>query len=111
LAEDGAGGGRSRCFLEDAVVGYVEEDDVAVWILDGGAGGEAAHAGSGSDGAGGGGLEDELRTDADTVEIDEVDDGVGAIGNGESAEAKANLLRGKRQVDSAALVAGQDAER
>ena len=88
-------------FLEDAVVGYVGEDDVAVGILNGGAGGEVADAAGGVEGGSRGGLEDELRTEADTGEIDEVDDGAGAIDDGERAEAKADLLRGEARVDGA----------
>ncbi len=96
--EDGedAGGG----FLEDAVVGEVREEGVAVGVLDGGAGGEGEAAAGGYRGIGGG-LEDELRGETYAGEIHGVDDGAGAIGDGESAETQTDLGWGEGYRDGA----------
>ena len=75
------------------------------------AGGEVGggEAGGGVEGGGGGGLEDELRSDADAGEIDEIDDGVAGVGDGERAEADTNLLRGELDDDGALVGIGQSA--
>ena len=89
----------------------VGEEDIAEAVL----GHRASGKGVGSErcGAiyldGGGGGEGKLRANPDTGKIDGVDDNVGAIGDDQCAEAKANGLRGKREIDVAGDGVGNDA--